>query len=72
MARASSTPRLKAGSVASAWVGVTPFFVFAIMFLIAPTMFLMSSAAFRMPTAHFTLRNLANLVQPSIVGAYWI
>ena len=64
-------PRLQLGHVASAWVGVTPFFVFAIMFLIAPTLFLVVGG-FQDAAGNFTLRNLANLAQPSIVSAYWI
>ena len=64
-------PRLQLGHVASAWVGVTPFFVFAIMFLIAPTLFLVVGG-FQDAVGNFTLRNLANLAQPSIVSAYWI
>ena len=63
--------RLQLGHVASAWVGVTPFFVFAIMFLIAPTLFLVVGG-FQDAAGNFTLRNLANLGQPSIVSAYWI
>ena len=64
-------PRLQLGHVASAWIGVTPFFVFAIMFLIAPTLFLVVGG-FQDAAGNFTLRNLANLAQPSIVSAYWI
>ena len=64
-------PQLQLGHVASAWVGVTPFFVFAIMFLIAPTLFLVVGG-FQDAAGNFTLRNLANLAQPSIVSAYWI
>ena len=64
-------PRLQLGHVATAWIGVTPFFVFAIMFLIAPTLFLVVGG-FQDAAGNFTLRNLANLAQPSIVSAYWI
>jgi len=54
-----------------AWLGVVPFFVFALMFLIVPTGFLMVGA-FEDPDGHFTLDNIFNLFQPSILSAYWI
>lgn len=59
------------GPTLSAWIGVAPFFLFAVMFLIAPTLFLIVGA-FQDADGRFTLRNLANLAQPSIVSAYWI
>jgi putative spermidine/putrescine transport system permease protein len=59
------------GPTLSAWIGVTPFFVFSVMFLIAPTLYLVVGA-FQDADGAFTLRNLANLAQPSIVSAYWI
>lgn len=60
-----------AGPTLTAWIGVAPFFLFAVMFLIAPTLFLIVGA-FQDADGGFTLRNLANLAQPSIVSAYWI
>lgn len=54
-----------------AWVGVAPFLLFAILFLIAPTFFLIIGA-FQDADGHFTLRNLSNLFQPSIIASYWI
>jgi putative spermidine/putrescine transport system permease protein len=54
-----------------AWLGVVPFFTFALMFLIVPTGFLMVGA-FQGPDGHFTLDNIFNLFQPSILSAYWI
>jgi putative spermidine/putrescine transport system permease protein len=59
------------GPTFTAWIGVAPFFLFAVMFLIAPTLFLIVGA-FQDADGGFTLRNLANLAQPSIVSAYWI
>ena len=52
------------------WLGVAPFFIFALMFLILPTLY-----HGRIPesmTGDFTLENIAALAQPSIVAAYWI
>ena len=53
------------------WLGVAPFFLFAIMFLILPTAYLMLGA-FQSSDGAFTLQNIAALSQPSIVAAYWI
>ncbi|MDX8528150.1 ABC transporter permease subunit [Mesorhizobium sp. MSK_1335] len=53
------------------WLGVAPFFVFAIMFLILPTLYLMLGA-FQNDAGEFTLENMVALAQPSIVAAYWI
>jgi putative spermidine/putrescine transport system permease protein len=53
------------------WLGVAPFFVFAVMFLILPTLYLMLGA-FQNDAGEFTLENIAALSQPSIVAAYWI
>ncbi|HWA46733.1 MAG TPA: hypothetical protein VG742_00595 [Dongiaceae bacterium] len=54
-----------------AWIGVTPFFIFALMFLILPTLDLMIGA-FQDGDGNFTLQNLLNLNQPSIISAYVI
>jgi putative spermidine/putrescine transport system permease protein len=53
------------------WLGVAPFFIFAVMFLILPTAYLMLGA-FQNEQGEFTFENLAALAQPSIVAAYWI
>lgn len=53
------------------WLGVAPFFIFAIMFLILPTLYLMLGA-FQNEAGEFTLENIIALSQPSIVAAYWI
>jgi len=54
-----------------AWLGVVPFFLFALMFLILPTVYLVVGA-FQDSEGHFTFRNIANLFQPTILNAYWI
>jgi putative spermidine/putrescine transport system permease protein len=53
------------------WLGVVPFFVFALMFLIGPTAYLMVGA-FQDAEGSFTLANLVHLFQPNILRAYWI
>ena len=70
-APASARSTFQLGHTATAWIGVTPFFVFAVMFLILPTLFLVVGA-FQDADGHFTVRNLVNLLQPSILSAYWI
>lgn len=53
------------------WLGVVPFFVFAIAFIFYPasTLFI---GAFRDAQGHFTLANIAALFQPFILNAYWL
>ena len=53
------------------WLGVAPFFIFALMFLILPT-FRLIVGAFQTPDGSFTLENIQALGQPSIVSAYMI
>jgi putative spermidine/putrescine transport system permease protein len=54
-----------------AWLGVAPFFIFALMFLILPTLDLMVGG-FQDAAGNFTLANIIGLFQPSILSAYWI
>lgn len=53
------------------WLGVAPFFLFALLFLILPTGFLMVGA-FQDPQGHFALANFFDLFQPGVLEAYWI
>ncbi len=53
------------------WLGVAPFFLFALLFLILPTATLMIGA-FQDADGHFTLGNIAKLFDDSILSAYWI
>src|SRR5215510_6947959 len=59
------------GQQAWAWIGITPFLVFSILFLIVPTLYLVVGA-FQDADGHFTLQNLADLFTPSILNAYWL
>jgi putative spermidine/putrescine transport system permease protein len=63
--------RIGGGASPLAWLGVAPFFLFALLFLILPTTELMVGA-FLDADGNFTLGNIANLFQPSILDAYWI
>ena len=53
------------------WLGVAPFFVFAVMFLFLPTLYLMVGA-FQNQAGEFTFANITALFSSNIVAAYWI
>jgi len=53
------------------WLGVAPFIIFAVMFLILPTLYLIG-AAFVGREGQFTLDNFAGLFTDQILAAYWI
>lgn len=53
------------------WVGVAPFFVFAVALLILPSISLFVGS-FQDSSGAFTLNNLRNLIQPNILDAYWL
>jgi putative spermidine/putrescine transport system permease protein len=69
---ASAAPATARGfRLPTQWLGVAPFFLFAILFLIAPTAYLVVGA-FQTPEGGLTLDNLVQLWQPTIRAAYWI
>jgi putative spermidine/putrescine transport system permease protein len=53
------------------WIGVVPFFLFAILFLVWPSSSLIAGS-FQDPAGHFTLQNIAGLFTPSILNSYLI
>ncbi|UXN75236.1 ABC transporter permease subunit [Devosia sp. A8/3-2] len=53
------------------WLGVAPFIIFAVMFLILPTLYLIG-AAFIGRDGQFTFDNIAGLFTDQILAAYWI
>ena len=53
------------------WLGVAPFFMFALMFLILPTAYLVVGA-FQNEGASSRWKTSSALSQPTIVAAYWI
>lgn len=67
---ATATP-VSRRRVSFAWLGVMPFVLFALLFLLLPTLNIVTGA-FRNQAGGFTLDNIANLFQPSILSAYWI
>jgi len=56
-----------------AWLGVMPFFLFALLFLLYPSSTIIIRTFVDSETGAFTLRNVLNLVQdPYVLGAYWM
>ncbi len=53
------------------WLGVAPFILFALLFLVLPMMSLVAGA-FQTPDGSFTLNNLRELFTPSIASAFWV
>jgi putative spermidine/putrescine transport system permease protein len=53
------------------WLGIAPFMIFALMFLIVPTLYLVTGAFFT-PDGDFTFKNIADLFTPTILSAYWV
>jgi putative spermidine/putrescine transport system permease protein len=59
------------GAAVWTWIGVLPFFLFALLFLLVPTAFLMIGA-FQDAQGRFTLANFGGLFQQGVLDAYWI
>lgn len=53
------------------WLGVAPFILFAVMFLILPTLYLVG-AAFVGRDGQLSFENIAGLFTDQIIAAYWI
>lgn len=53
------------------WLGIAPFTIFALLFLVVPTVYLMVGA-FLTPDGSFTLKNIGDLFTQQIMDAYWI
>jgi putative spermidine/putrescine transport system permease protein len=71
VARVSLPREVPRTGISWAWIGVVPFFVFSLMFLILPTIYLVLGA-FQDGDGNFTLDNLGGLFTPTIMAAYWI
>lgn len=63
-----STGRMSSRSVLP-WLGITPFFLFAILFLVAPTALLLAGAFFN-GEGQFTFQNLFDLARPEIIKSF--
>ena len=71
LAAARPSTAAPAGRTGWEFLGLLPFFVFALLFLIIPTSYLIVGA-FQDSEGHFTLKNLRDLGHPTILRAYWI
>jgi putative spermidine/putrescine transport system permease protein len=67
---ASTAPLINRDRVID-WLGIAPFIIFSLLFLIIPTLYLVVGA-FLTPQGDFTLKNIVDLFTPSILSAYWI
>ena len=72
-ATGSAPPSSRAGvRLPTQWLGVAPFFLFALLFLVLPTMYLILGA-FQNAAGEFTLDNIWQLfLDPSIRSSYWV
>jgi putative spermidine/putrescine transport system permease protein len=68
---AIDTPPIRSAKMSFAWLGIVPFAVFALLFLLLPTAFLIIGA-FQDASGNFTFHNIVNLFQPTIIDAYRI
>jgi putative spermidine/putrescine transport system permease protein len=67
-ATATASPRRR---INWAWLGVAPFFLFAILFIFIPSASLFIDS-FRGANGGFTLENIRGLAEPPIPQAYWL
>jgi putative spermidine/putrescine transport system permease protein len=58
--------------VSWAWLGVLPFFLFALLFLIYPSSTIVLNSFEDSSTHTFTLKNIIDLANPFIINAYWV
>src|SRR5215211_6660672 len=69
---ALSAPKIKPVTDWKNWLGVVPFFLFAILFLILPSLRLFIGS-FTDSAGKFTFKNILDLIsQQSILDAYWL
>lgn len=67
----TGAPIRRGRSEAWNWVGVAPFLLFALLFLILPTMQIVIGS-FRNPEGDFTLANIAGLFSPQVMKPFWL
>ena len=53
------------------WLGVAPFILFAILFILLPSLSLLFGS-FQDSKGNFTFQNFMDLFTPDIMGAYWV
>ncbi|MGY3611466.1 acriflavin resistance protein, partial [Bradyrhizobium sp. Lot11] len=62
----SSAPLINKDRVID-WLGIAPFLIFSLLFLIIPTLYLVAGA-FLTPEGDLTLKNIGDLFTPSIIS----
>ena len=67
--RTSTSNRISQVNNFLVWLGVVPFFLFAILFLVWPSSSLIVGS-FQDTTGNWTLKNIADLFTPSIINSY--
>ncbi|RUW44711.1 MULTISPECIES: ABC transporter permease subunit [unclassified Mesorhizobium] len=67
--KAAPPEEVRALRLPTQWLGVTPFFIFAVMFLILPTLYLMMGA-FQNEAGEFTLANIVGIFDPPNLSKY--
>lgn len=63
--------RSRTRTVNLTWLGVVPFFVFSLLFLILPSLYLLFGS-FQDEAGNLTLANIGDLFQPFILNSYWL
>ncbi|MEN3792379.1 ABC transporter permease subunit [Fulvimarina sp. MAC3] len=53
------------------WLGVAPYLLFALLFLILPVLYLVQGA-FQTPDGRYSFDTLLSLSQPQLAGSYWL
>ncbi len=53
------------------WLGVVPFFLFTLLFIVLPSISLFIGS-FQDVQGNFTLQNFVDLTDPNIISAYWV
>lgn len=71
VATGKTAPRPRTRQIKWTWLGVLPFFAFSLLFLILPSLFLLVGS-FQDESGNFTLANIGDLFQPSILNSYWL
>lgn len=67
--RKTSLPGLASGVLSLSWLGVAPFFLFAILFMFLPGAYFIVES-FRDAAGNWTLKNIVDLFQPTILNSY--
>ncbi|HEY6043159.1 MAG TPA: ABC transporter permease subunit [Anaerolineae bacterium] len=67
--RAALVPKAAKTSSYLSWLGVAPFFLFAILFLLLPTVNL-AIGSFQDNAGNWTLQNIVDLFQPNIINSF--